>query len=242
MNGLMLHCGGKPSTREGLDAFKAPDKTDTYSPIAHLDLTNRVLQISQDLLKGYTLDRESYGVAREGNQLFALLTFKNGNEEMGLSIGYRNSYDKSMSVGFAEGNSVFVCDNLMLKGDITYMRKHTGNVWGEVEDRLISICYKATKHYEEIAVYADTLKAIELDNKKAFSIMGNLYGEGIISPRQLTIVKEQWLKPDYPDFQPRTAWSFYNANTEALKSSPPSSVMENHVNLSKYFNDNVIDI
>jgi hypothetical protein len=217
-----------------------PKETDTYKPVSHFGLTQRVEMIAQDMLTGFHLDRESFGLARDGAQMFALLTFKNGNQEMGLSIGYRNSYDKSMSIGIACGSSVFVCDNLALRGDIEISRKHTGEVWKELEDRLLAVCYRAGKTFDEIVDHSEKMKAITYENRSAFQTMGVLYGEGIISPRQLTTVKAEWLKPTHEAFQPRTAWSLYNACTEALKTSPPSQVMEDHLHLSKFF-DNVID-
>lgn len=237
MSSLMLHCGGKPISYEGLESIPVPAETATYKPISHFDLARQVKTVGQDLLKGFSLYSESYGVAREGSQMFAIQTYKNGGDELGLSIGFRNSLDKSMIVGFAFGSSVFVCDNLALRGDIQYMRKHTGNVVQELTERLIVVCYQSIKQHNEIQVFAEDMKRITLADREAFSVMGELYGTEVISPRQLTTVKSEWLKPSHEAFQPRTAWSLYNAFTEALKTSPPACVMENHLSLSKYFGD-----
>jgi hypothetical protein len=45
------------------------------------------------------------------------------------------------------------------------------------------------------------------------------------------ILKNEWLRPSYPEFHVRNMWSFYNACTESLKSTPPVSVMEKHIRL-----------
>jgi predicted SpoU family rRNA methylase len=75
--------------------------------------------------------------------MFAVLTYSNGVEEdMGLSIGIRNSYDKSMSIGVALGARVFVCDNLAISGEIRIVRKHTAGVWKAIEDMAISTLYR----------------------------------------------------------------------------------------------------
>jgi len=58
--------------------------------------------------------------------------------------------------------------------------------------------------------------------------MGMLYGYGIVSPRQITVLKDEWLKPSHKEFEERTMWSFFNATTESLKSCPPVSIMEHH--------------
>jgi hypothetical protein len=47
-------------------------------------------------------------------------------------------------------------------------------------------------------------------NSEAFKMIGLLFGHGILTPRQLPVVKKEWLTPSYDDFRPRTMWS-YNA-------------------------------
>ncbi len=108
MNGLMLHCGGKAATLAELDLIPMPEVTETYQPVSHYLLAKKALTITQDLLKGYVLSNESFGLAREGAQMFGVLQFRGTNTEMGLSVGFRNSYDHFMVVGFASGASVFV--------------------------------------------------------------------------------------------------------------------------------------
>ena len=133
-----------------------------------------------------------------------------------------------MSLGIAIGASVFVCDNLALYGDIVVMRKHTKNVWNELEDISISTLYKAGRRYEQIVADAQLLKRQRLEDDEAFMFMGMLYGYGIISPRQVAALKEEWLKPSHPEFRERNVWSFFNATTESLKTCPPVSIMEKH--------------
>ena len=85
--------------------------------------------------------------------------------------------------------------------------------------------------FAKIVEDSAAMKSRSLDDSKAFNIMGLLYGRNIIDPRQLTVVKDGWLKPSHEEFQSHNVWSFYNACTEALKSSPPHTVMERHVQL-----------
>ena len=61
--------------------------------------------------------------------------------------------------------------------------------------------------------------------------MGLLFGKNVLSPRQLPVVKREWLNPAYDDFKPRTMWSLYNAATEGLKTTPPGKIMEKHIQL-----------
>lgn len=232
---LILHSGGKACTRDELDLIPMPEQTATYQPVSHFQLTNRLMTISQDIMSGFTLSGEKYGIARDGNQLFAVLQFRNSNEDMGLALGFRNSYDKSMAVGFACGASVFVCDNMCLTGDIVVMRKHTKSVWAELEERAISACYRAMQNYRQVVIDAGTFQTLPMDTDTGFSHLGRLYGHDLIGPRQMSVAKEEWLRPRHEAFAPRTGWSLYNAVTESLKSCAPVDIMERHIDLHAYF-------
>ena len=229
--GLLLHCGGEHVDLTDLQAIPLPEETQSYKPVGHYDLALNLAEIATGLLSGHTLVNSQYGIAREGKQMFGVHTFKNGSEELGLSIGFRNSYDKSMSVGIAVGASVFVCDNLALTGDITVMRKHTTNVLNDLEEMAITTIYRSQSNFRRIADDADVMSRISIEDDQVYQLMGLLYGNGILTPRQLPVVKKEWHKPSYLDFEPRNLWSFYNACTEALKSSPPSKIMEKHIAL-----------
>jgi hypothetical protein len=231
MEQIIVHRGGELVTREQLDLIKLPDATDSYIPVSHYHLADKLITISADILRDYALIGETYAVARQGNQMFAVLKFQREESDMALSIAFRNSYDRSMSLGIAIGATVFVCDNLAMQGDIVIMRRHTKNVWNELEDLAITTLYKSQRRFDQIVADAETMKHSPIHDEEAFKLMGLLYGLGIVGPRQLTVVKEEWLRPRHDVFRERSLWSFYNACTESLKTCPPVSVMEKHVKL-----------
>ncbi len=229
MEEMILHRGGQLVCKEDLDLIPVPGETDSYIPVSHYHLADKLLTVSQDLLTDFALVGENYAVARQGQQLFALLNFKNDNSEIGLSVAFRNSYDRSMSVGLAIGASVFICDNLALHGEIAVMKKHTKGVWNSLEDLAITSLYKAQHKWEKVITDSERLKGIPVGNREAFQLMGLLYGHDIVSPRQLPVIRGEWLRPSHDSFNERNKWSFFNAVTEALKSTPPISIMEKDV-------------
>jgi hypothetical protein len=228
---LLMHCGGEHVDLNQLKEIPLPDETASYKPVAHYDLALNLAEVASGLLHEHTLEKSQYGIARDGRQLFGVHTFKSDNDSMGLSIGFRNSYDKSMSVGIAVGASVFVCDNLALTGEVTVMRKHTTNVWHDLEEMAITTIYRSKSNFHRILEDAEDMKYEPVDDDLAYRQLGLLYGRGVVTPRQIPVVKKEWLEPSYPDFEPRNQWSFYNAVTEALKSTPPTKIMEKHLEL-----------
>lgn len=212
-----------------------PDRTRSYIPVLHSELANMTRSIASNILHDFSLYKEEYVLTRNGRNMFGVFTYRNHSDEMGLSIGIRNSYDKSLSVGCTLGASVFVCDNLVFKGDIAVFRKHTLNVHEDIGQMILSAIYAQREKYERIQQDAGHLKELDITNDTAFRLMGLLFGKNIVTPRMLPVIKQNWLKPPYPDFEGRNAWSLYNACTEALKSTPPSQIMQKHVQLHGVF-------
>jgi len=234
---LLMHtAGGKYATLEELREIAVPEETATYKPVSHYDLSKNLAEVSRTLLRDYELESSQYGLARDGAQLFGVHTYRNGSDSMGLSIGFRNSYDKSMSVGIAIGASVFVCDNLALTGEIAIARKHTTNVWQDLEELTITTIYRSQHNFHRIVEDAQIMQTQHLSDDDAYRLTGLLYGHGIITPRQIPIVKKEWLNPSHNEFEERNVWSMYNAVTEALKSAPPNKIMEKHIALHALLN------
>jgi len=235
MSTLIAGKGATYVDRFDLSIPPVPPATSTFTPIPHYDLANTVRTISQDILRDYFIFDERYVLAREGDQLFAVLDFKGEDKETALAIGYRSSYDNSLALKLTTGASVFVCSNLMLSGDnIAVMKKHTKNLLIGLEDMIITAVYKAQHSHQRIIEDGNRLKNISIEDRQAARLLGQLFWDGIISPRQVPVVRSEWLKPSHEEFQPRTAFSFYNCCNHALKTNTPiSQTIERHITLHK---------
>lgn len=230
---LFLHCGGKAADRLALAEVIVPDQTDTYYPVPHLTLIEKIDGIARDLLHR-ELIRESFGLARKGKQMFGVLTYKNGDDEdMGLSIGIRNSYDKTMSIGVALGGRVFVCDNLAMSGEIRIVRKHTQGVWEAIENMAIGTLYRYGPIWDALQSDVVAMKQVKIGSLHGHELLGRLIGADVFSPRQIPHAYREWDHPTLPDFEPRNIWSLYNACNQALKTSPVNEIMEKHRLLHK---------
>ena len=230
---MLLHSGGQECSMQDLKDIPMPAETRSFKPVSHYDLSLNIAKVAGDLLPEFDLNSSRFGTAREGGQLFGVHTFQNSNTELGLSIAFRNSLDKSLSVGMAFGSSVFVCDNLCLHGEVVRMRKHTTNVISDLEEMILTGVYRARTSFHGAVDDARRMKTIEVNNNGAFRALGHLFGHKVLSPRQMPVALKEWHKPSHQEFEPRTLWSLYNAATEALKMSPPQSIMERHIALHK---------
>ena len=141
------------------------------------------------MLVGHQFRKGDYALAKDGQRMFGLLGYESDVQDMGLSIAFRNSYDKSCAVGLAVGSSVFVCDNLALTGEITVLRKHTANVIEDLEMAILRLVYKSKSNFISIVKSAEKMRAVPLSDDQAFEQLGLLVGRGILMPRQLPVVK-----------------------------------------------------
>ena len=236
---LLLHKGAEPATIEQLAMIPLPQETRSYKPVAHHELANMLSSMATNLLPEFELVNTQFGLARDGAKMFGVHTFKNGDSALGLSIGFRNSYDRSLSVGIALGAQVFCCDNLCLHGELKILRKHTSNVHADIDSLALSAIYRSRSAFNQIKQDAEVMKQIPMSDDEAYRMLGLVYGRGIITPRQIPVVKKEWLEPSHDAFEDRSLWSFYNAVTESLKSSPPQSIMERHLAIHKQLMNHV---
>lgn len=150
------------------------------------------------------------------------------NPEIGVSVGIRNSYDKSMSIGVALGGRVFVCDNLMVSGEIKIVRKHTPSVWEIIENMTIATLYRHQPVWDQLQADKDAMKAVNITHHHGHELLGVMIGQGVLSPRQIPMAYKEWDNPTMPAFEPRNVWSLYNSVNQALKTSPVDQILERH--------------
>jgi hypothetical protein len=231
---MMLHCGGRAVEFPELEAVPLPEETNTYIPVPFGDLVKNTREAADDLLKDHTFNSAQYALAGKDQKMFAILQYNSDNEEMGYAIGIRSSYDKSMTNGFCIGAKVFVCDNMAFTGDVTYMRKHTKNVWNDLEEKLVTTIYSSRNKFKNILHDRKVMGERIVGTDQGYEFMGKLVGNNILKPRQMSVAMKCWKTPPYEDFGPRNMWSLYNACTEALKSTPPNKILEQHINLHNY--------
>lgn len=228
MDGLILHTGSKEVTFEDVLAVPVPEATDSYKPVAY----GQAVQFLRDAVASelkLPIKKERYGLNNEGRQLFAMATLDTGDEAFGLSIGLRQSYNKSLALGVAVGANVFVCDNLAFNGDaFMVVRRNTTNVWRDFRSLVTDQVKGALKHYGNMKADIEAMKMQGCSEKHGFAWLGIAMGRELLTPTQATIAFEDWKTPRYPDFSERNIWSLYNCITEGLKKGPAGLTIDRH--------------
>lgn len=226
------------STLDDVMAVPVPKQTDTYMPVPHGQVIEYVETELADMLPEFTLQKNVYGLSANGQALFGMVTFSNSDTYMGPSIAFRNSYNKTTSLGFAFGSQVFICANGMFNGDILVAKKHTLNVWDSVRALVQSSLHRVRDSYGVMQRSVQEMRKRPLSDTQAYWALGQLRGEGVLASRVFERSLREWVEPSHAEHEDGTALQLYNACTEGLKlETAPGRAMSKRIDLHNKFSD-----
>ena len=213
---LILHKGARPVERSELQLVEAPPPTETWFPIRHSHVLETVEQTLGNA--GFGIVRSQYGLSQDNARFFGTLDLSTPiTEGVSLTVGVRNSTDKTFPIGLVAGSRVFVCDNLAFNSEIYVSKKHT-RFGKDRFDEGISQALTALGQFRQVeALRIEHYRGAELPEDRAAATLLHAFEQGVLSSRTLPDAIEEWRHPKLDDFAPRTAWSLFNAITSALK-------------------------
>ena len=225
-----------------LGMIRVPDQTETYVPVSHQELVTRIKEAGT---KHYNTSpfETKLEVNHRGQQMFGSMTFHDGSQltgsGMNRSIGFRNSYDKTLPIGVCGGAQITVCSNLMFVGDIIKMRKHTQNVQDDLDVLIQKLFDDVDRRYNTALEDSQSMREIKFSDTQVGDYLGQLFvNEHILNGSQMNKAANEWFES--PVFKERTLWSAYNACTEALKAAHPSNALEKYTKLHTFTEEYVL--
>ena len=79
------------------------------------------------------------------------------------------------------------------------------------------------------------MMVLPMPAERAHHVMVAAIRSGITPASRLPKILEAWDEPKHQEFEPRTAWSLFNAFTEGLKAGSPRQQMEGSLKLAPLF-------
>lgn len=218
-------------SEEQLINVEIPRKTVSYTPVSN----ELIFGVLHEKMSEYGLyvKQSDLTMSPNGKRFIGLYDIESRDSELGYRIGFKNSYDGSMSFGLGIGSVVWLCSNGMVHGEVTNKRVHRGNADKDVEEIIkIGLDTYQKEHDENIKV-KEELKGITCSIEDVFKIMGKVCYKGIMNGNELTRFKKEINESqlfknltDNPDGIP--AWDLYNHSTEVLKRASYNSYFEKH--------------
>jgi hypothetical protein len=218
---LLSHVDTDLVTRDQLALIPAPQATATWHPIPHIELIETLQQALWD--NRIRIRAEKFALRRDGSTLFGVLQLGYQDTRDGqAAMGIRTSNDKTMSVQICAGLSVFVCDNLVFRGDLIALnRKHTSGL--DLPLELDAAVKRFREHFGALTGEIEVLKERRLTDGEAKGLIHDVFANGVMPVRFLPLVSVMYFHPQVAAWQPRTAWSLHNAFTAIAKDMPIST-------------------
>jgi Domain of unknown function (DUF932) len=220
-------------TREQLALVETPDATHSFKPIPHIELIEtleNVLQMNQ-----ITIRKEQFALRRDGSTLFGVLQLAYQDTVDGMAaLGLRTSNNRTMSIQLCAGLSVFVCSNMVFRGDLIALnRKHTAGL--HLRTEINNAVLRFQDHFGKLTGEINHLKELPLSDSQAKAILHDVFVQGILPIRLLPEASNLYFEPFVDEFRPRNAWSLHNAFTAVAKEMPITTRMPAIQELGRYF-------
>ena len=234
-------------TKSGMEAYAKilstplPEKTESYTPISHASVINRVR--SEIANAGFIVTGEEYRCTNDGQ--IALGTFRmnyKADPDIELSANFTNSYNKKLAFRFNLGGLVKVCMNGMMLNNNKFgkfKRVHKGTANVLAEGAITDYINNASEYWDSLVAHKNDMKDLYVTRGQQYEILGELFFKReVLNTMQLNTIKKELVKPsfDYKVDQD-TVWALYNHITLALKDAHPSDWMEHQVKVHELFSE-----
>jgi hypothetical protein len=224
------------TTKEILINAPIPQQTRTYKPVSHEQLMNLTLESIQHA--GFDLDKEIYTSSSDGQIANGRFTISNVTDrDMQLQIGWQNSYNKQLTLKFAIGAKIFICQNGCVSGDYgAFKKKHVGQVQTFAPTAIIEYIKAAGDAFQRMQRERDAMKNVEITNRRKAELLGRMLIEDqFIESTQLNIIEREIKKPTHDYGAQDSLWELYQYTTFAMKEVHPRLWMDRHIQTHQFF-------
>jgi len=230
---LLSHVDTDLVTRDQLALVETPDATRSFKPVPHIELINTLEHVLK--LNQITIRKEQFALRRDGATLFGVLQLAYQDTVDGMAaLGLRTSNNRTMSIQLCAGLSVFVCDNMVFRGDLIALnRKHTSGL--HLRTEISHAVLRFQDHFGRLRGEIETLKERSLSDRDAKAVMHDVFTRGILPIRLLPDASLLYFEPFVDEFRPRNAWSLHNAFTAVAKEMPITTRVPAIQELGKFF-------
>jgi Domain of unknown function (DUF932) len=213
--------GAQKVTRAELAHIPTPiARGPRHKPIPHIELIE-TLEARFKFKLNADVQMEEYAVRRQSSTLFGVMTLAYGAQlDVSAAVGFRHANDMSLSIQLVAGMSVFVCDNMALRGDVILLReKHTTDL--SLADSIDMGIDRFVKQYARLEGEVGLLRNTTLTDTQAKATILDAFVVNQVMPTKfMERVYGEYFNPSKPEFAARTGWSLHNAFTQVAKDMP----------------------
>jgi hypothetical protein len=224
------------TTKDVLLNAEIPAQTRTYKPVTHQQLIDLTLESIEGA--GFSLDKQLYSASPDGLVANGNFTISNvADKEMQLQIGWQNSYNKTLSLKFAIGARIFICQNGAVHGDMgSFKKKHMGTVQDFTPKAITEYIKQAGDTFTLMQSEREQMKQVEMTKRTRSELIGRLLlEEQLISTMQVNQIAKELTSPTYDYGAPGSMWELYQFTTQTMRETHPRNWIDDHMKAHKFF-------
>lgn len=218
---LVAHSGADLIGRDELALIPTPKGNYSHKPIPHIEIVESLEKVLTEV--HFEVRRQEFAVSRDGMRMFGILDLAETlTLNTGLSIGIRNSNDKTMALGVTAGYRVFVCDNMAFSSDFQpVFAKHIHSM------SMTEIAVQCVQRLQEsIGLMKDQINGLiarKISDSEAKEIIYDAFISTSFGLPQAMFktIHELYFETRIEEFKSRDLWSLSNAFTTGFKSLVP---------------------
>ena len=220
--------------RKQIAKLPVPKSTQTFKAVPHLQLIETLESVLVE--NKIKIQEETFGVGKKGKTIFGVMKLNYSLEHKDgiAALGFRQANNKTMSIQICAGFSVFVCDNLVFRGDlIALKRRHTSglDLVSEVREGI----EKFKNHLGSLETEIKELKEKKITDTFAKETIHDVFAAKMLPVNFMPQVSHDYFTPPHQEFESRTMWSLHNAFTESIKRMPMTTKFFATQRIGKYF-------
>jgi hypothetical protein len=156
---------------------------------------------------------------------------------MQLQIGWQNSYNKTLSLKFAIGARIFICQNGAVHGDMgSFRKKHMGSVQEFTPSAITEYIKQAGDTFRTMQTERERMKQIEVSKRTQAELIGRLLlEEKLITTMQVNQIAAELTNPTYDYGAPGSMWELYQFTTQTMKDTHPRFWINDHMQAHNFF-------
>lgn len=221
---LILWTGARTASLDEIRDITTPEPTSTHKPLPHMDLIDELDEIISNV--DATLVESTHALTHSGRRYFGLFELEsNSSSDWNVTVGLRNSHDKSAAAGMCLGQKVMVCTNLAFSGEIKFARKHTANCHSDTMLMMRKAFTQVPRFENQLQDRDEKWKNLKITNGEASTLILKSAASDIIPQNKITHVHRHWEQPEYNEFSKNghSVYRLFNSFTSAMRPSVPSS-------------------
>jgi len=197
-------------------AIPEPEFTETWHPHSHGKVIDATALAVESL--GIKVKEKNYSLIGGGLKMFGLWQVEEKDGKYNC-IGFRNSMDKSMSIGFISILTVIVCTNQITHGNYFQLRRHTSKL--DVDQLSLLAANAISKVAADFSVtnaWHEDLKEVELNHERLERLTIQAMRIGVLLPTKFNEFDTLLFgsKDESPSYG-QTLYGFHGALTQIIR-------------------------